>query len=183
MASTYRWISGREPFSPFIANVRRVISVRMRCGVDGEEEGFRAFVSSALSVADSHRRSTSRLRPVRFPLFGVQSIRRWRPRCVIPRASKSVDVAKTLLHLCHLRVWDECSIPVLRGCLGHEDAWKTTRHPLLRHVHQPMISIFKSRYRSCPGLRNVVSRDHVLDQGRVIMRILNWSRYEPAESE
>jgi len=45
LVSTYRWISGREPFLLFAAYVRRkrVISVRMRCyahGADEEEERF-----------------------------------------------------------------------------------------------------------------------------------------------
>lgn len=132
LASTYRWTSGREPFSPFAANVRRkcVINVRTRCCARGadEEEGRFSHVrilqrcQQAGIVID--RRSTSRLRPARFPLFGVQSIRS-RSCCVIvvPRISKSVEDAPPPTRLTRWRTFGASY--VLLDALGHEDTWKT----------------------------------------------------------
>lgn len=127
------------------------------------------------------RRSTSRLRQLvsRFSVFNrfaVGRVASCRPASfeVSGRDDAPPPTRLTLSSALLTSSW----MPRSRGCL------KNTRYPLRsRHVYQPAISIFKSRYRSRPGLRNIVSRDHVLDQGRVTMCTVNWSRREFGEFE
>jgi len=181
LTSIYRWTSG-EPFSPFTTNVCRknVISVRRRCCARGEERRFARLFLRCQARILIDRWSTSWLRPVRFPLSDVQSIC-CRPCCVMSsRGFRRCDDASPPLPPTRLTRVDVHNI-VLRGYLGYENAcgWKTCGIRCYAHVtYQLAISIFKSRYRSRPGLRNVVSRDHVPGPKRVTMWTLNWSTYE-----
>lgn len=101
--------------------------MRTRCctrGAGEEEDGFRTFVSLALSGADSHRSALDFATEAgSLPAFrcSIDSLMAAALRHIVPRASKSVDVARTPLPPTSLRRADVHDT-VLRGCLGHEDA-------------------------------------------------------------
>lgn len=109
-----------------------VISVRTRrCtrGADGEEEGFRTFVSWARSGADSHRSAVDFATEAgSLPAFrcSIDSLMAAALRHIVPRASKSVNVASSTFATYESEASRRAGdTAVLRGCLGHEDAWKT----------------------------------------------------------